>query len=193
MDSIGEKQGSVDELRAARVRLVAAADADRREIERALHDGPQQHLAALSVNLQLARQLIDSDPAAARARLDEVGRDVHAALDELRELAWRVYPSLLADHGLASALPAGLPDAQVQASALGRYAPEIERAVYFACLGASGSSVRVWEEGLNLRFEVDGARTDGEELLVICDRVAAAGGSLTVSGVNLSGSVPLPI
>ena len=70
------------ELRASRKRLVLAADADRRSIERDLHDGVQQHLVALAVNLQLARGLVDADPAAAKALLEEMGRDVQQALDE---------------------------------------------------------------------------------------------------------------
>src|SRR5437016_3531332 len=66
---------SLDELRASRARVVAAADAERRRIERELHDGAQQHLVALVVNLQLARRLLESDPAGANALLEELGRD----------------------------------------------------------------------------------------------------------------------
>ena len=73
-ESLDRLRLEVEELRASRGRLVAANDADRRRLERDLHDGPQQHLIALAVNLQLARQLADADPTAAKALLEEMGR-----------------------------------------------------------------------------------------------------------------------
>ena len=76
----------VEELRASLKRLVVAADADRRMVERELHDGVQQHLIALAVDLQLAGQALASDPAAAKPLLDEMGRDLQHALDETRYL-----------------------------------------------------------------------------------------------------------
>jgi len=78
-----------------------AADADRSRIERALHDGVQQHLVALAVNLQLAGRLSDSDPPAAKTLLDEIARDVQQALDEAAQLAQWIYPPLLEADGLA--------------------------------------------------------------------------------------------
>src|SRR5438105_14795670 len=104
---------TVEELRASRARVVAAGDAERRRIERALHDGVQQHLVALVVNLQLARQLVESDPAAAATLLEELGRDAREALEGVRELACEIYPPLLLDRGLADALHAAA--AQVEA------------------------------------------------------------------------------
>src|SRR4029077_13964050 len=85
-------------------RLQAAADAVRRMIERDLHDGAQQDLVALAVNLQLARELADSDLAAAKSLLDDLRRDVQETLDGLRSLAHGVYPSLLPLRGLVDAL-----------------------------------------------------------------------------------------
>src|SRR5436309_1484166 len=102
--ALDELRVEVEDLRASRSRVVAAADAGRRQIERDLHDGAQQHLVALSVNLQLARRLLENDPAAAVALLDEIGRDVRTALDDVRALAYRVYPPLLLDRGLVEAL-----------------------------------------------------------------------------------------
>ena len=67
-------------------KLVLAADADRRQIERQLHDGVQQHLVALAVNLQLAERLVDNDPVAAKTALQELGRDVKQALEETAQL-----------------------------------------------------------------------------------------------------------
>ena len=81
----------IDDARARR-RLVLAADADRRAIERELHEGVQQHLVALAVNLQLARQSADADPEAAKELLEQMGRDVQQALDETAQLAQRIYP-----------------------------------------------------------------------------------------------------
>ena len=103
-ESLDRLRLEVEELRASRERLVLAADAERRSIERELHDGPQQHLVALAVNLQLARRLADADPAAAKLLLEEMGRDVRQALDETGKLAHRIYPPLLEAGGLAAAL-----------------------------------------------------------------------------------------
>ena len=117
-----------------------AADADRRGIERELHDGPQQQLVALAVNLQHARRLVDADPAAAGALLEEMRRDVQEALDEARVLAHRIYPPLLEAGGLGAALrsaaaSAGYPT-RVQVAAGVAYPPEVAGAVYFCCVEA---------------------------------------------------------
>jgi signal transduction histidine kinase len=129
---------------------------ERRAIERALHDGVQQHLVALAVNLQLARELCDSDPVAVKAFLEGLGRDVHAALDDVRRFGNTIYPPVLTDHGVAEALrSAGL---RVDAEGVGRYTAEVEASVYFACVEArklAGSdSVRLWDEQGSLRFDV---------------------------------------
>jgi signal transduction histidine kinase len=75
-------QRELAELRESRKRLLLAADDDRRGIERDLHEGVQQHLVALAVNLQLAGRLVNADPAAAKTLLEEMERDLHQALDE---------------------------------------------------------------------------------------------------------------
>src|SRR5262249_36941390 len=80
-DELHPLRSEVDELQASRRRLVLSGDADRRRIERELHDGPQQHLVALAVNLQLALRLVDDDPEAAKQLIEQMGRDVHKALD----------------------------------------------------------------------------------------------------------------
>src|SRR5206468_2758519 len=82
--------GQVEALNASRKRLLLAADAERRRIERDLHEGVQQQLVALAVNLQLAGELTDSGPAAARTLLAEMERDVQRALDETAQLAQRI-------------------------------------------------------------------------------------------------------
>ena len=94
----------VEALRASRKRLVLAADADRRRIERELHGGVQQHLVALAVKLQHAVELADADPRATKTLLEELSRDVRQALDETAQLAQRIYPYLVAEGGLGAVL-----------------------------------------------------------------------------------------
>jgi signal transduction histidine kinase len=192
-----------------------AADADRRRIERDLHDGPQQHLVALAVNLQLARRLADADPGGAKALLDEMARHVQQALDETGALAHRIYPPLLEAGGLAPALraaaaSAGIPT-HIEVTAGARYAPEVAGAVYFCCLevlelagDGARATVTVREEAGALAFEVveDGARSTAAAarseagLERLRDRVDALGGRLTIlsepgHGIRVSGSLPL--
>ena len=95
---------TADDLPAVRARLIAAADEASRRIERALHDGVQQDLVAVSVRLQIARRLAASDLAAALALLGEVEEDVRDALDRVRSLANEIYPSVLEARGLPDAL-----------------------------------------------------------------------------------------
>src|SRR5438093_1032359 len=128
--SLDDLRSELDELRVSRARAVAAADAERRRIERDLHDGVQQHLVALAVNRQLALQLADTDSAAAKALLEEMSADVREALDGVRELAEGIYPPLLLDRGLTDALKgaarrAAIP-VRVEAAALARHSPGVE-------------------------------------------------------------------
>jgi signal transduction histidine kinase len=217
--SLDELQLQADELRASRARVVAASDAERRRIERDLHDGAQQHLVALAVNLRLARELAESDPAGARAVLDELAGDVHEALEEIRDLAHGIYPQLLVDRGLSEGLRAAVSRAPVgarlEAGAIGRYPSEVEATVYFCCLEAlqnvgkhagrdARATLRVWEEHGGLHFEVadDGSGFDprtearGSGLTNMSDRLGALGGRLSVAsapgaGTRVAGAVPL--
>ena len=127
-------------------------DRERRRIEEALHDGVQQDLAATVVALELARELLDSDPAAARSLLDELATQVEGALDRVRALAGTVYPSILSARGLTDALRS----LDVETADLERYPLEIEEAVYFSCRALRSRAVRarVWGEGAALRFEL---------------------------------------
>jgi signal transduction histidine kinase len=138
---------------------------DRRAIERALHDGVQQDLIAVAVRLQLARQLAGRDLPATLALLDEIGVDVRDALGRVQALANQVYPSVLDARGLPDALrgaasAAGVA-ATVEAAGVGRYAPDVEAAVYFACRAAlevlapdTGVTIRLSEEENAVRLEV---------------------------------------
>src|SRR5262249_47574147 len=100
-----ELRATIDELRASRRRLVEAQDAERRKIERNLHDGAQQQLIALTIHLGLLEESAD-DPAAVREFVAAVKNGIRAALDDLRDLARGIYPPLLADQGLVPALRA---------------------------------------------------------------------------------------
>ena len=218
-ESLVQLRIKADELQASRTRLVAAADEERRRIERNLHDGAQQHLVALSVKVRLLDQLSEKDPERARVLMDQLQDDVKSALEELRALAHGIYPPLLSSSGLEQALSAAcrrasLP-AEVEADGLGRHPPEVEAAVYFCCVeglqnagkhaGAGASArIRLWEESNLLHFEVvdDGSGFEssgqivGAGLTNMRDRLGAVGGSITVAsapghGTKLSGTVPL--
>ena len=139
----------IEELRAARERLVRAADADRRAIERELHGGVHQCLVALATSLQLARLAAGSDPAAVETLLEEMTRDVRQALDETALLAQGIYPSALELGGLAALLRAAAVNAGVQAtvdvSEGASHAPEIAMTVYLCWLAllARGTTAAV--------------------------------------------------
>jgi signal transduction histidine kinase len=192
----------IEELRASRQRLVAAQDEERRKLERDLHDGAQQQLVALTVQLKLARTVLDRDTAKAGEMLDALQGTAGAALEDLRDLARGIYPPLLADKGLAAALQAQARKAAVPvtvtAEGIGRYAQEIEAAVYFCSLealnnvakyaGASAAEVHLAQQNGDLSFTVhdDGAGFDpaktgyGTGLHGMADRLDAIGGELEV-------------
>ncbi len=217
-DSRDELRRKNDELRASRARIVAAADAERRRIERDLHDGAQQQLTCLSVRLLMAAKLAGPDPDLA-SLLEQLGAEVRDAARELRSLAHGIYPPLLRANGLADALFAAasrcpLPT-RVQAGSLGRYPADVEAAVYFCCLEAMQNAckhageratirLRVREEPGTLTFEVtdDGAGFDaagrslGAGFLNMADRLAVFGGRLRVDsapgqGTRITGMVPV--
>jgi signal transduction histidine kinase len=207
------------ELQASRTRLVAAADEERRRIERNLHDGAQQHLVALSVKVRLVDQLSEKDPERARALMNELQDDVKAAIEELRALAHGIYPPLLSSRGLGEALTAAsrrasLP-ANVEADGIARYTPDVEAAVYFCCVEAlqnagkhagdgASARIRLWQQSGTLHFEIvddgSGFATNGQSagagLTNMRDRLGAVGGTVTVEsapgrGTRLNGTVPL--
>jgi histidine kinase len=165
-------------------------DRERRRIEEALHDGVQQDLAATVVALELARELLDSDPAAARKVLDELAGQVEGALDRVRELAGTVYPSILPARGLTDALRS----LDVETADLERYPLEIEEAVYFSCraLRSRATRARVWRDGDALRLELLGVpAVEGDELSHARGRMSAVGGQLELAAGRVSASIPL--
>jgi len=212
-----ELRATIDELRASRRRLVEAQDAERRKIERNLHDGAQQQLIALTIHLALLEESA-ANPAAVRELASAVKEGVRAALDDLRDLARGIYPPLLADQGLvpalqAQALKASLP-VEIDADGIGRYPQDAEAAVYFCTLealqnvtkyaNASHATVGLSCSDGSLEFTVtdDGTGFDtantghGTGLHGMADRLAALGGALHVRsqpgrGTILSGRLPL--
>jgi hypothetical protein len=165
-------------------------DRERRRIEAALHDGVQQDLAATVVALELARELLDSDPATARSALAELAAQVEEALARVREFAGTVYPSILPARGLADALRS----LDIETADLERYPLEIEEAVYFSCsaLRNRATRARVWGDGAALRFELHGVTTaEDDELSHARERIAAVGGQLDLSAGRVSAAVPL--
>ncbi len=208
----------LENVRASRARVVAASDADRREFERKLHDGVQQELVALIVNLQLARELCrKSDPAAAGVLLEEVGRDARVALEGLRGLALEIYPPLLDAGGLVVALRSVAAEEgimiRVEAESLPPGRLELAATVYVCCRealrnvalhagrGATARvSVRVEEAAVVFEIVDDGRAVAEdrapEDLRRITDRVDACGGRWEIEsepgrGTRVFGSLPL--
>ena len=207
-EALERLRDEVAALRASCRRLVLAGASERRSIERELHEGPQQHLVALAVHLQLARQLLDSDPVKAAAVIDEMSRGVDVALEETARLAHRIHPPLLEAGGLAAALRAAAlstgVQAHIQVDANALAESESAGVVYQCCLEAldlAGSGARATidvraEDGL-LVFDVtdDGATSHVDRYDLMRDRVEALGGRLTARSVPgdgkcLSGSLP---
>jgi signal transduction histidine kinase len=207
-------------LAASRARVVAAADRERRRVERDLHDGAQHHLIALRLHLRRAEVRCRVDPDAMPEVFAGLREDVAAAHDELRDLARGVYPPVLTDHGLGEALLEAahrcpLPvDVELQATGSMRCDPTVEATVYFCCVEAlqnatkhaGPASVRLGLEvdATEVRFAVvdDGVGFDPDEvpatggLESLRDRVSAVGGSLEIAaapwaGSTVTGRIPL--
>ncbi|HEX3327479.1 MAG TPA: GAF domain-containing sensor histidine kinase, partial [Actinomycetota bacterium] len=213
-----ELRATIDELRASRRRLVGAQDEERRKIERNLHDGAQQQLVALRVQLGLLGR-VAGDPKRVEKMAHQLQDALQDALDDLRDLARGIYPPLLADKGLAFALEAQVrklaSDAAVESDGVGRYPQEVEAAVYFCALEAmqnvskyaeaTTTVVRLAETDGHLLFEIqdDGRGFSPDEtgygtgLRGMADRLDAIGGNLEVSsepgqGTLVRGQVKLP-
>ena len=207
----------LEELRSSRERLVTAQDAERRRLERNIHDGAQQNLVALKVKLGLARHLLEKDPARLPDLIRQLDADADETLSTIRDLARGIYPPLLADQGLVTALQ---PQARrspipvsLRADGTGRYRPDIEAATYFCCLEAlqnaakysqaSEIHIRLSQQDGRLVFVVedngrgyDASQTQpGSGLQNMVDRVEALGGKLEISsslgaGTRVAGRLP---
>ena len=198
-DVVDRPRDQVAELRRSRKRLVQAEDADRRAIERALHDGLQQQLVALAIDLRRLDGLIDRDPAAARALSDELAITVRVALDQATDLAQLIHPPLLEAGGLPSALRSAAERAGVtaliDAGAGARYSPEISAAIYWSWVeaissGSRGSqaTISAHEAHGGLAFEITVAGHHPESRLDrLRDRIEALDGRVSVDD-ELDGS-----
>jgi signal transduction histidine kinase len=216
-----QAEAALREVRRSRARIAAGAERERRRIERDLHDGAQQRLVALRIELELAEDLVRRDPEQGVRRLQELERELDETLEELRSLSHGVYPALLADRGLPEALRAAATRSrlrvELEAHDVERYAPEVESAVYFCVLEALQNALKhaagarrvvVRLDGgshAELRFSVrdDGAGTRdgtvraGAGLTNMHDRLAAVGGEVTITsspgvGTIVRGRVPTP-
>ncbi len=208
----------IEDVRESRRRIVTAQDERARKLERDIHDGAQQQLVALSVQLRLAQQLVDRDPAKAQELLSDLQTRTTDTLEDLRDLARGIYPPLLADQGLAAALEAQARRSslvvEVHPDGVGRYRQDVESAVYFCCLealnnvakyaDASRVEIRLTSTDGELGFEVEddgrgfdrSVTTYGTGLQGMADRLDAIGGSIEVhsapgEGTRVVGRLPI--
>ena len=138
-----EVRARLEELRTSRARIVESADAERKRLERDLHDGAQQRLVGLALSVRLARaQLSRTADAATLAPLEEAEAELRLAVTELRELAHGIFPAVLADEGLAAAIEAlaeeGRIPIRIGSLPEGRFAPAVETAAYTVVAEAAG-------------------------------------------------------
>jgi signal transduction histidine kinase len=204
------------ELRASRERILEAGNAERRRIERDLHDSAQQRLVALRIHLAIAAEQLD--PAEAPQMLERLGAEVDEAIDELRAVAHGVYPQVLADFGVGAALAmvarhSPIP-VRIRGEWLRRESEAVEATVYFCCqeclqnaakhagAGASAAICLGQDDGhVTFSVEDDGAGFDpasverGAGLTNLADRVAAVGGTLQIDarpgrGTRVSAEIP---
>jgi signal transduction histidine kinase len=214
---VAVRTGHLDgELRDSRLRLLAAGNAERRRIQRDLHDSAQQRLVALRIRLDLMSETIEAAPAA-RAALDDLGEAVEETIEDLRRVAHGLYPPTRERFGVVEALRSAcrhtpLP-VRIVDEGIGRDSSPVESTLYFCCLEAlrnaakharpgASATVRIGADERAVRFAVDddGAGFDtalarGTGLGNLRDRVAAMGGSLDIEsapgrGTCLAGRFP---
>jgi signal transduction histidine kinase len=195
-----ELRARVEELERSRERIIEAGLAERRKLERNLHDGAQQRLVALALNLRLARDRIDRDPQSARELMVEAMSELHSATDELRELARGIHPAVLSDRGLSAAvkaltarMPVPVELADVPAA---RLAPSVEIASYYVVAealtniaryaDASRAEVRITQSNGAVTVEVSDDGVGGADpqhgsgLRGLANRISSLDGSLEV-------------
>jgi signal transduction histidine kinase len=217
---LAELSARAEELRRSRERLVDAQDAERRRLERDIHDGAQQHLVALAVNLRLADTLARSAPERADALLAAQEEAAVEAVATLARLSRGIYPPVLEERGVVAALRAATEGSAVPVEVVehqvGRYPVGVEAAAYFACLEAlqnaakhaGAGTVRVELHGgrgvLELEVADDGRGFDPESTPVgvglsnLRGRVESVGGRLHVDsapgrGTRIRAALPVPL
>jgi signal transduction histidine kinase len=216
--SLAELERQAADLEQSRARIVAAADEERRRIERDLHDGVQQHLVALSMTIADLESRLGADQRELAGQLEQLRLDVKTTLQELRHLAHGIYPPLLADSGVVEAIQAvadrGTVNVRVRSHGVSRYVQDVETATYFCCLEALQN---VWKHGCGpvivtvsdhdaglLEFEVadSGPGFDvravqpGHGLTNMKDRLGALGGTLEIisgpgTATRVKGAIPI--
>jgi signal transduction histidine kinase len=216
---VSERRRAALELAASRGRIVAAGDAERRRIERDLHDGAQQRLVALRVRLGLADDLIERDPADAQQKIGKLQAEIDDVLDDVKSLAAGIYPSVLAGSGLAEAVRTLAQQSPIAASVeiqgAARCRPEVESAVYFCCSEAlqnatkhaSGATTVVISLTRNseMRFEIQDNGfgfsprhvRSGQGLENMRERMESVGGTVRIistptKGTRIVGTIPHP-
>jgi signal transduction histidine kinase len=204
-----------EQLAASRARIVEAADAARRRIERDLHDGAQQRLVSLALSLRLLESELEPDSAAAR-ELAVACAELDAALEELRELARGIHPSVLTDRGLEAALAAvagrSTVPVEIDLDGCGKLPPSVQTTAYFVVAEAlTNASKHAHPDRIEVRVAVRGGdatvevRDDGSGgvdpargsgLSGLADRVSALGGTLEIdspvgAGTTIRARIPL--
>jgi signal transduction histidine kinase len=201
-----ENENLLEEVRASRARIVAASDAERRRVERNIHDGAQQQLVALALKLRALEERVGGDEQS-RAAVAEAGDRLKSALQELRELARGLHPSILTTDGLPPALEqlaARAPLPVAISAPEERFSEAIESTAYFVVCEAlanvdkyaQATCAQVAVERRNGRLVVEisddgvgGAHAElGSGLAGLADRVAALDGRLTVESPNGQGT-----
>ena len=198
-----------DQLTASRARIVEASVAERRRLERNLHDGAQQRLVTLSLHLRMAQECLREDPAAAEALLESVGEELKCALEELQELARGLHPAILTDRGLVPALQSLANRApflvEIAAGAPARLPEAVEAAVYYVVAesltnaakhsGASEALVELSTEADAVVVEIRDNGSGGADLSAgtglrgLADRVEALGGAFRLESDVAGGTV----
>jgi signal transduction histidine kinase len=181
--------------------VLVASDAERKRIERALHDGAQQRLVAATTTLGLALRRLEAGEEGATELVEEASAELGRCLEDLRDLARDIYPAVLAERGLASALPdlarrsVGVVELDVVEE---RFPEAVELAVYFVVDSALGGVsdgdevlVSIQAAGGQLVVGVRGAGVGGEQLVRLRDRVEALNGSIEGEEAGVRATFPL--
>ena len=173
-------------LAASRIRIVEAGDTERRRLERNLHDGAQQRLVSLAVQLRLIKASLRKDPASAEALVEEADAELDQALGELRELARGIHPAVLTERGLATALHALAERAPIPIELTqipeARLPGSVEAAIYYVVAEAI-TNVAKYAQATRATVEVE--RSNGFATAVVTDD--GVGGAEPVPGSGLAG------
>src|SRR3954453_3601304 len=175
-----------EKLAGSRARVVEIGDAERRRLERNLHDGAQQRLVSVALGLSVVGSKLESDPPAARAILSTAQEDLAAGLAELRELARGIHPAVLTERGLGPALHSLLARAAVPVEIVGlpeqRLPPTVEAAAYYVVAEAVTNVGKYAQASV---ATVDVQRRNSHATVTVCDD--GIGGANAANGTGLDG------